>query len=247
MIWLVIAVVVIMLGYLYASKIAIDWRSLIARSLPLDRGVFGIYCFDGKQGTGKTYAMTKFLRNEAKGRRIYSNMTFKGIEYTRINNLDELFALADQERVIIIYDEILNLLNDSRIPRDIRDDLMAFMTQQRKVKNILMTSTQSWLRIPIEFRDFCRIQIKVRTIALGRFGGILIQEFRDADNMTYDKDISEYVAPRISLKISKYERKIMQSYNTYERVKKLTRDGGKRTSAPGTGSFDKLETRTQNA
>lgn len=225
---IIIPLIIIIL--LMVNKISIDWRSFFKKGLPLDRESFGIYCYDGKQGTGKTYAMTRFLKEESAGRKIYSNMSFKGIEYTKIENLDQLFALSQKKKVIIVYDEILNILNNQRVPQDIRDDLMEFMTQQRKVKNILMTSTQSWLRVPIEFRDFVRIQIKVSTIPLGRLGGILIQEYRDADQMVYDKDVSEYVAPRISLKISKYKREILESYDTYEKVKKLQRSLDHRSS-----------------
>jgi len=221
MYYFLLLIPLLILVLLGINKIDIDWASFLKPTLPLDRGVFGVYCFCGKQGTGKTYAITKFIKYHSEGKKIYSNMTFSGIDYEPIRDLEHLFSLADQEKVIIVYDEILNMLNDVKIPREIRDDLTTFLTQQRKVKNILITSTQRWMGIPYEVRDLTRIQINVTTKPLGRFGGILKEEYRDADNMEYDKLISEYVAPRISLKFSKYEKKVMQSYNTYERIKRL--------------------------
>lgn len=225
MIFLLIALVVLPVVILHVNRIKIEWSSLIKPTIPLDTGVFGVYCFDGKQGTGKTYSITKYIKKHGEGKQVYSNMTFYGIDYIPINSLDELFSLSEKQNVLIVYDEILNILNDKRIPQTIRDDLMKFLTQQRKVKNIFLTSTQSWLRVPIEFRDFVRIQIKVKTRPLGRWGGILREEYRDADDMKWSQLDNEYVAPRIQVKYSKYEKKFMQSYDTYERIAKLKKVG----------------------
>lgn len=205
------------------ARIDVDFKSFFMPTLPLDRGVFGVYCFDGKQGSGKTYAMTKFIKKHAGEKKIYSNMTFYGVDYDRIHSISHLLSLRDQQNVIIIYDEILNVLNDKSIPRDIRNELFEFLTQQRKMKNILLTSTQEWLSIPIEFRRFVRIQIICKTRPLGRFGGILLEEYRDAYDMKWDQLENEYIAPRISKKYSKYEKRFMVSYNTYERVRTLKR------------------------
>lgn len=217
------AIVILIFILLFINKIYIDFRSFLAKTLPLDRGVFGVYCFEGKQGSGKTYALTKYLIRNGTNKTIYSNMTLKNIDYKPIRDLKHLLSLRDEQNVFIVYDEILNLLNDRSIPRDIRDELFEFLTQQRKMKNILFTTTQEWLSIPIEFRRFVRIQIICTTIPLGKFGGILRQEFCDAYQMKWSQIDNEYIAPRISLKFSKYEKRIMLSYDTYERVRKLAR------------------------
>lgn len=220
---LTVGIIVMILILLKVNKINIDWASLLAKTLPLDRGIFGVYCFEGKQGSGKTYALTKYLIREGTNKKIYSNMTFTGIDYEPIRDIEHLLSLRDEKEVFIVYDEILNLLNDKSIPRDIRDDLFEFLTQQRKMKNILFTTTQEWLSIPIEFRRFVRIQIICATRPLGRLGGLLREEYCDAYNMKWEQLENEYIAPRMSMKWSKYERKVMESYNTFERVKKLAR------------------------
>ena len=222
---LLVAIPVVIMLLFWMNNISIDYRSIFAKTLPLDTGIFGVYCYEGKQGSGKTYALTKYLMNEGTNKTIYSNMTLKNIEYKPIHDLSHLLSLRDEKNVFIVYDEILNLLNDKSIPRDIRDELYEFLTQQRKMKHILFTTTQEWLSIPIEFRRFVRVQVICKTRPLGRFGGILRQEFCDAYEMKWSQEENEYLAPRISLKFSKYEKKIMQSYNTYERVKKLARSG----------------------
>lgn len=211
----------LLLLFLWWQKITIDWKSIVQPTLPLDRGIFGVYCYEGKQGSGKTYALSKYLIRESRGKTIYSNMTIKGVKYYKIPSLKALLSLKDKKNCLIVYDEILNLLNDKTIPRNIRDELFEFLTQQRKMKNILFTTTQEWLNIPIEFRRFVRIQIICNTRPLGRFGGILREEYCDGYQMKWDQLENEYIAPRIALKYSKYEKKIMEAYNTYERVKKL--------------------------
>lgn len=214
----------IILILLALNKIHIDWGSILRKTIALDTAVFGVYCFCGKQGSGKTYSLTKYVLKEAKGRTIYSNVqSLRGIDFEPITSVQHLLSLRDEKKVIIIYDEILNLLNDKTIPRDIRDDLMEFLSQQRKQKNILITTAQEWLNIPIEFRRFVRIQIDCATVPLGRLGGILIEEYFDAYRMKWSQLDNEYVAPRISKKFSKYEKRFMESYDTYERVRKLKR------------------------
>lgn len=211
-------VLAILLVLLWANKIYIDWVSIFKPTIPLDTGVFGVYCFTGKQGSGKTYSLTKYVKKYHEGKDIYSNMTIKGIEYRQIKSVEHLLSLRNKKNVFIIYDEILSLLDDKQIPKPIRKKLMIFLSQQRKMKNILMTTAQEWLEIPITFRRFVRIQIECRTRPLGKFGGILIEEYNDAYQMKWSEIDNEYVAPRIRKKFSKYEKRFMLAYNTYERI-----------------------------
>lgn len=223
MILIILLIPVLVIFIMYANKIRIDWQSILSRTLYLDRGKFGVYCFTGKQGTGKTYSLTKYVKKHVRDEKIYSNLTIKGVDYEPITSVQHLLSLRNEENLYIIFDEIFTLLNDKTIPKDIRDDLMEFLSQQRKMKNILLTTAQEWLNIPIEFRRFVRIEIECKTIPMGRFGGILIEEYNDATQMEWSQLANEYVAPRISKKFSKYERKFMLAYDTYERIRKLER------------------------
>lgn len=221
LILLILPVFVVVLMLL--NKIYIDWLSLISKSLPLNTGVFGVYCFTGKQGSGKTYSLTKYVKKHVKGKRLYSNLTLNGVKYTKITSIEHLLSLRNEENVFIIFDEIFTLLSDKTIPRDIREELMEFLSQQRKMENILMTTAQEWLNIPIDFRRFVRVQIDCRTIPLGRFGGFLFEDYFNAYEMKWDNLENEYIAPRIRKKISKYEKRFMESYDTFERIHRLKR------------------------
>lgn len=219
MLFFVAAFLIIVGIWLWSNKITIDWRSILSKTLPLDRGLFGVYCFTGHQGSGKTYALNKYIRKHAKGRKIYSNITLEDIEYEPITSIEHLYSLADQEKVIIIYDEIFSLMSKSKKDKEM---LEQFLPQMRKVKNIFLTTAQYWLELDVTFRRFVRIQVECATRPLGRFGGVLIEVYSNAEQMKWDNMENEYVSPRLSMKISKYEKRFMETYNTYERVKALT-------------------------
>jgi len=218
MIVIVALVIGILIFVFFKAKINIDFRSFISPTLPLALGTFGVYCFTGKQGSGKTYSLNKFIRKHAKGKKIYSNLTFKNLKYTKLSSVKELLALADERNCYIIYDEIFTFMTKNT---KFSDDIMEFMTQQRKQENIFITTAQEWLELPMTFRRFVRIQIECRTRPLGRFGGILFETYYDAYNMKWDQLENEYIAPLITKKISKYEKRFMESYDTFERIRKL--------------------------
>jgi len=220
MIWIGLLLIVLIVAIFVRNKINIDWRSIISPTLPLLRGVFGVYTFTGKQGSGKTYALNKFIRKHAKGKKIYSNLTFKNLKYTKLNTVEELLALSDERECYIVFDEIFTLMEKTT---KFKMDMMEFLTQQRKQENIFITTAQEWLELPMTFRRFVRIQVECRTRPLGRFGGILFEKYYDAYNMHWDQLENEYIAPLITSKISKYERRYMESYDTFERIKQLQR------------------------
>lgn len=216
--WLLLAIPIIVLILLKTNRIYIDWESVLRSTIPLDRGIFGVYCFTGHQGSGKTYSLNKYIRKNCMDKKIYSNITLQDIDYTPIKSIDHLYSLADQEGIVIIYDEIFTLMSKSKKDREM---LEQFLPQMRKVKNIFLTTAQYWLELDITFRRFVRIQIECGTRPLGRFGGILIEEYFDTTQIKWDTLENEYVSPRISKKYSKYEKRYMTTYDTYERVKAL--------------------------
>jgi len=217
-----VAILAIIIIIIVRSKVNIDWRSIVSPTLPLLTGVFGVYCFTGKQGSGKTYSLNKFIRKHAKGRKIYSNVTLFDLQYTHLESLDQMLNLRDQKDCYIIYDEIFTLLSKTRkLPPAKAEILEEFLTQQRKQRNIFITTAQEWLNIPIDFRRFVRVQVECTTRPLGKWGGILTEIYYDATNMSWDTLANEYVAPLMTKKYSKYEKRFMITYDTEERIRKL--------------------------
>lgn len=217
MFFVILFVIIIAIAWI-RSGISIDFPSFLQPTLRLDRGVFGVYCFTGHQGDGKTYSLNKYIRKHANGKKIYSNITLKNIEYEPIKDLNHLYSLADQKGVIIIYDEIFTLMSKSKKDREMLEE---FLPQMRKVKNIFLTTAQYWLELDITFRRFVRIQVECRTRPLGRFGGILTEAYYNTTQIKWSQIDNEYVSPLITKKISKYEKRFMITYDTFERVKKF--------------------------
>lgn len=224
MFMLLLIIIAFIVYAIYDSKIHVDIPSFFKKSLPLDRGLFGVYCFTGKQGSGKTYSLVKYLKKHVKETtKVYSNVTIQGMKYEEIRSVEHLLSLKDEKNVFIVYDEIFTLMQKTT---RIEGEMMEFLTQQRKMKNIFFTTAQEWLEVPVTFRRFVRVQVDCKTYPWGRFGGLLSEEYYDAYNMKWDNLENEYIAPRMSKKFSKYEKRYMQSYDTYERIRKPKKTEG---------------------
>lgn len=194
--------------------VRIKVKTFFRKGFAPKRGKFGIYCYCGKQGSGKTYSVVEFLKNEAK-MPIYSNVHLFGIDYTYFSGFDELLKLRSEHDCIILFDEIFTALTKtSRINQDVLD----FLSQMRKRQIIFITTAQEWLEINITLRRYCRYQIdcSMRNI----FGlGILTKNFYDAELMKWSTEDNEYVAPLLETTISKCNIAVAKSYDTFEQIK----------------------------
>ena len=200
--------------YLYQNKIHIKFKTFLRKGFAPARGKYGVYCYCGKQGQGKTYSVVEFLLQN-KDKRIYSNVkTLKGVKYTPISDFNDLLALRSETDCIIFYDEIFTALTrTSKIDTDILD----FLSQMRKRRIIFLTTAQEWLEINMTLRRYCRYQIQCRMVNfLGL--GILIKTFSDAENMQWSQLDNEYVAPLLEKTISKCNLYVARSYDTFEQI-----------------------------
>ena len=214
-----IIIIVLILGgliyYKFSHKIKIKYKTFIRRGFKPNRGIFGVYCYCGKQGQGKTYSVVEFLHNN-KDLPIYCNLTsIKGIDYTYIANFDELLSLRDKTDCIIVYDEIFSALQKNTT---INKEVLDFLSQMRKRRIICLTTAQEWAEIPLTWRRYCRYQIDCRSIRIPFINGILIKTFKDAENMKWSNDDNDYVAPLLETTIAKSNLFIAKSYDTFEQI-----------------------------
>ena len=213
---LIFIFLIILIIYCIKSHIRIKWRTFLKKGFKPNRGKFGVYCYCGKQGSGKTYSVVEYLRSVPKNKKIYANISsLNGIEYTYFNGFDELLKLRNESDCVIVYDEIFTALTrTSRINTDVLD----FLSQMRKRKIIFLTTAQEWLEINITLRRYCRYQIdcKMRNIY---FTGILVKTFRDAERMKWDNLENDYIAPILETTISKCNVEVANAYDTREEIK----------------------------
>ena len=193
----------------------IKWKTFFKKGFAPRRGKFGVYCYCGKQGSGKTYSAVEFILQN-KDMPIYSNVSsIKGVKYTYFNGFDQLLELRDKTDCIIFYDEIFTALTkSSKMSKEVLD----FLSQMRKRRIIFITTAQEWLEINITLRRYCRFQVEcgMRNI-LGL--GIITKHCYDAEQLKWSNEDNEYVAPLVETTIAKCNVKIANSYDTFEQIK----------------------------
>lgn len=193
----------------------IKFKTFLKKGFAPKRGKFGVYCYCGKQGSGKTYSVVEFLQNNSH-MPIYANIsTIKNIDYIYFNGFDELLNLRDKSDCIIVYDEIFTALTKTS---KINQDVLDFLSQMRKRRIIFLTTAQEWLEINITLRRYCRFQIECKMLNLLGLG-ILLKFCYDAEQMKWSKEDNEYIAPLCETTISKCNLCIANSYDTFEQIK----------------------------
>lgn len=213
--YILILLLIVLVYWFKSNKIKIKWRTLFKKGLKIERGSFGVYLYDGKQGNFKTYSCVEALLTQFKDKRIFSNVTsIKGVEYTPIGGLDDLLNLRNETDCVILFDEIFSYLTkSSRMTTDILD----FLSQMRKRRIIFITTAQEWLEINITLRRYCRYRINCEVI---NFLGLTFikKSFYDAEHMKWSNEDNEYVAPLLETTISKPNLWVAQSYDTFEQI-----------------------------
>lgn len=211
---LFIVLVTAIVVFFHTNKIKIKWKTFFKKGFAPKRGKFGVYCYCGKQGQGKTYSAVEYLLQN-KDKRIYSNVkTIQGVKYTPIGGFDDLLKLRDETDCIILYDEIFTALTKTS---KINTDVLDFLSQMRKRRIIFITTAQEWLEINMTLRRYCRYQIQCRMINFCGLG-ILIKTFHDAESMKWSNDDNEYVSPLLETSISKCNVEVANSYDTFEQI-----------------------------
>ena len=209
-----IVLIIALISVIWSRKIRVKWKTFFKRGFKPKRGKFGIYCYCGKQGSGKTYAAVEYLLQN-KDKRIYSNVaSIVGVKYTLISGFDDLLALRNETDCIIFYDEIFTALTrTSKIDTRVLD----FLSQMRKRRIIFITTAQEWLEINITLRRYCRYQIDCKMFPFINTG-LLFKTFHDAENMKWSNLDNEYVAPLLETSISKCNLEVVKSYDTFETI-----------------------------
>lgn len=203
----------------YVKKIHIKLHTFLEKGFVPTKGPYGVYCFCGKQGKGKTYSVVEFLKDN-NNMPIYANIkSIDGINYTYFEGFEELLKLREKSNCIIVYDEIFTALTKTS---KMNTDVLDFLSQMRKRGIIFLTTAQEWLEINITLRRYCRYQIECNMISVLGLFGILIKSFYDAEQMKWSNLDNEYIAPIISTTITKCRLKIANSYDTYEQIGKYS-------------------------
>ena len=212
--WKIIAIIFLVIIIIALRKVKIKWLTFLQRGFKKETKPYGVYCYCGKQGKGKTYSVIEYLMNN-KTKKIYANIkSIKGLDYTYFSGFDELLKLREEHDCIIVFDEIFTALTKTS---KMNTDVLDFLSQMRKRRIIFITTAQEWLEINMTLRRYCRYQIDCNMISI--FGyPILIKKMFDAEQMKWETLENEYVAPLVDTTISHGLKKVINSYDTFEQI-----------------------------
>lgn len=216
MYFIIFLFIIIIFLFIRFRHTKIKFKTFFRKGFAPKRGRFGVYCYCGKQGSGKTYSVVEFLKNQDKDIKIYANInTLKGVNYTYFNGFDNLLKLRNEHDCIIVYDEIFTALTKSS---KLSTEVLDFLSQMRKRRIIFLTTAQEWLEINITLRRYCRYQVECKMFNfLGL--GILIKSMYDAEQLKWSQNDNEYIAPLFETTISKCNLCVANSYDTFEQIK----------------------------
>ena len=130
-------------------------------------------------------------------------------------NKDNILSEIGSKQVVFVYDELFQeLMRGSKLNKDILD----FLSQMRKRKIIFLTTCQYWSELPLSYRKFVRYQIDTKMIPL-IFSGLLIQRYRDGENMKWDDSEQDFVAPLVKTCVEHTRVIVVNCFDTYEKIK----------------------------
>jgi hypothetical protein len=224
-IWITGFLLILLVIYMAKNKVRINIKSFFKKGFLSKNNEYGLYCFVGKQGKGKTYSAIKFLEEQIQDRVILTNVYSyyynvkdeKEIFY--LENISDLikkaiFLQKNNKKVIVFYDEIFTILEKKQA---INKDILSFISQLRKREIIFITTAQEWLEINITFRRYCRYNINCNNINI--IATIFFNQIGDAENMVFNKDLMDWESPIIQTNIFKSNLKISKLYDTLETIK----------------------------
>lgn len=224
---IVLIILIIILVFMsLKAKVRIKLRTFKGRSFRPIRGNFGLYVYCGKQGKGKTYSLVEYLLDNKNDIQVFCNIgNIQNLEYTHFVGFKELIDIKhkldsneldidDSKQLVIVYDEIFTELQKKS---NLNKEILDFLCQMRKRKIIFLTTCQEWAELPLSYRRFCRYEIDCNMIPFMWFG-ILIKQFKDAENMKWSNDDQEFIAPLQETTITKCRKKIAESYDTFLRI-----------------------------
>lgn len=86
----------LLIFYCINNKVRVKYKTFLEKGFKPVRGAFGIYCYCGKQGKGKTYSLVEYLLDNKDDITIFCNVKeIQGIDYFFFTGFNELLKLKE--------------------------------------------------------------------------------------------------------------------------------------------------------
>lgn len=190
---------------------------------------FGVWMFTGKQGSGKSmsliYHLEKLRRRYPKVK-IYSNMgyMFETAPLTSLNDLLNKKLYNGKYGTIFVIDEIQNEFS-CQTSKDFPESLLSLITQQRKNRVLILTTSQVFSRVSKPIREQCYRAIECSTF-LGRytrnkhFNGI---QYADSFDLSPDK--RKKACKKLYMQCFVQTDYLRECFDSYKLIERLNRHG----------------------
>lgn len=201
-----------------------DMRNGVVKFKP-----FGLTLFAGRQGSGKTVSLVDYtmaLKKKYPDSLLYTNYKCDFAD-GQLNSLNDILTIRNGEKgVVFAIDELQNEFS-SAISKDFPETLLSTITQQRKQKIHIVATSQVFTRCSKPLREQTFKVVDCRTL----FGRWTFQKCYDADDYNLFVDNPD---PEKKFKLMPLWKKsfiqtdeLRESYDTYEVIKRLSRQGFK--------------------
>lgn len=222
-------VIILIFVYLKRIHLHIDFLSFFRKSFEKNDDKFGLYVYNGVQGSGKTYSAVKFCNKMQKDNNyiiitnvksycnnvniLYMDNILDIIKFVVDNSVD-----TERSKYLIFFDEIFTVLMKQKV---VNQDILSFLAQLRKRGIIFVSTAQNWSEIPISFRRFCRYQINCNMFSIFILPkqAFVFNTVCDGYNARWDSMQQDFIAPVLQTNFAKAERRIINMYDTFETIK----------------------------
>lgn len=206
-----------------------QWRYDVKNGIQHFR-LFGLSCFVGRQGGGKTVSLIQTL-NECHIKypkaKIYTNFKYK-YATGQLESLNDLLTIRNgNDGVIFAIDELQNEFS-SQTSKDFPETMLSTITMQRKQKVKIYATSQVFTRVSKPLREQCYEVIECNTF-MERWTRMKCYDANEYNMMIDSNDLKQrHKVPK------KWKRSFIQTdelrncYDTYEVIKRLSRQGFKR-------------------
>lgn len=220
-VFIAIIILFIIIVYCVKNRLVVRFDTIFRKGFKKIDDKYGVRCWVGKQGDGKTYSCCDYI-NEVRGdRKVITNQ----LKYANLNKdfciyepnfytiIDKFNKGIFNTNYIIFYDELFTLLEKGKLKKEI----LEFISQLRKRGIYLVTTVQEWLDINVTFRRYVRFYIECKMFNLPLFNcAVSVNVIHNGYEMTWNNDINEYESPVIQTTIKKCSKAIADSYDTFE-------------------------------
>lgn len=218
--------IVALILFLIKNKIHVKFNTFVKKGFRKIDNKFGVHCYCGKQGTGKTYSAVDFCNRFVEDDyfvicNLVSYSEFLGKEKCLYEpDIMKIIKMIEEKKlkkkkIIIFFDEIFSVIEKSRMPKKI----LNFLSQMRKRGIIFITTCQEWLELNVTMRRYVRFQINCNMWGLPFIKtAFLYNQINDATKMKWSNLENEYVCPVVQTNFQKGLKSVIDSYDTYETI-----------------------------